>query len=397
MVWLSPIRTEMLPFILICLFSGSAFLGAQTTRDPEIELTDVAAALYATGWEVEKEIVIRPLALPPGLRAGVPAAGPMTAADREALKLLVTEFFSNVFTVTIDGETTAFVPEGVNFIEPDPQNLVEISATAPVPVEDFMILVKYSAPLPRLDSTIAFAWNYFPDGLKTIPVRIADTLGTRLIEVHPGSGRIDAGVKLAMNLRNAPQPPPVPKITKSKTPRAVLACALLVVFLLLFKRWKSAIALGILAAIIWTFISRKPGAAPVSPEQAAEITDSILENVYHAFNISNESAQYDQLETVLDGQALERTFLEVRRTTNQRAEDGSRVHIRNVSVKRAIPHQLSGDMDFTTSCQWETSGKIGHWGHFHDRKNLYRAEVSLAIVDGKWKATKLNLDSRERE
>jgi hypothetical protein len=387
----------MFRLVLIFLFTGALLLGAQSARYPKIEITDVAAALYVTGWEVEKEIVIRPLALPLSLRAGVPEAGSMTAADREALKPLITEFFSRAFPVTINGEPTTFVPEGVKFIEPDTENLVEISATAPVSVEDFMIVIKYSAPLPSLDSTIAFTWNYFPEGVVKIPVRIADTLGTRLIEVQPTSGEIDAGVKLAMNLRNAPLPPPVPEITKAKTPWLTLGTAVLAVLLLIYKRWKSAIALGILAAIIWTFTSRKPGTAPVSPEQAVEITDRILENVYHAFNISDENAQYDQLETVLDGPALESTFLEVRRTTNQRSEDGSRVRVRNVTVKRASPQQEAGELEFTTSCQWETSGKIGHWGHFHNRTNLYSADISLAVSDGKWKATELNLNSRERE
>ncbi len=296
----------MRPLILICLLAGTVFLGAQSTRHPNIEFTDVAVALYVTDWEVEKEIVVRPLALPPSLRTGVPESGLMTAADR--------------------------------------------------------------------------------------------ALGTRLIDVHPTSGQIDAGVMLATKLRNAPQPPPGPEITRGRTPwLLLLGIAGPAVFLMFYQRWKSAITLGILGAIIWTFTSRKPGAEPISPDQAAEITDSILKNVYHAFNISDENAQYDQLKTVLDGPALESTFLEVRRTTNQRSEDGSRVRVRDVTVLRTGPKQNPGELEFTTSCQWETSGEIGHWGHFHDRKNFYSADISLAVIDGKWKATEINLNSRERE
>jgi len=387
-----------MPFlILIFLFTGTAFSGAQSARYPKIELTDVAAALYVTGWEVEKEVVIRPLALPQSLQTGIPKTGLMTAADREMLKPLVTEFFSRVFTVTIDGKSTPFVPDGINFIEPDTENPVDISTTAAVSVEAFMIVIKYSAPLPSLDSTIAFAWDYFPEGVATVPIRIADTLGTRLIEVHPTSGQIDAEVRLAMNLRDAPPPPPIPEITRGIAPWLLLAIAGPAVFLLLYKRWKFAIVLGILAALIWNFLPRKSGSVSVSPAQASEITDRILENVYHAFNLSEESAQYDQLESVLGGPVLESTFLEVRRTTNQRSEDGSRVRVGNVSVLRARPQQTSGTLAFTTSCLWETSGKIGHWGHFHNRKNLYSADISLAVIDGKWKATELNLNSRERE
>lgn len=387
----------MLRLILICLLTGNAVLDAQLARYPKVELTDVAAAIYVTGWEVEKEIVIRPLALPHGLRGGIPETGAMTAAAREALKPLVTDFFSKVFPVSIDGNTVDFVPDEVRFIEPDPGKLIEISGTEPVPVEDFMIMMKSSAPLPSLDSPISFSWSFFPEGMRKIPVRIADTLGTRLIEVGPASGQVDAGVKLATNLRNAPQPPPAPVVTEGRMPWLFIAFAAPASFLLFLKRWKGAIPLAALAGITWAFTSRQPSAEPVSPGQAVEITDRILENVYHAFNISDESAQYDQLNAVLAGPVLESTFLEVRRTTNQRSEDGSRVRVRNVNVLRASPRGATDELGFTTACRWETAGKIGHWGHFHNRKNLYSADISLAVIDGRWKATELNLNSRERE
>lgn len=388
----------MLRLFLFLLLSGNMLPGAErTTEDPEIAVTDVSAALYVGGWEVGKEIIVRPLALPYELRKNVPRSDPMTAADRAALKPLVTEFFSNVFKIIIDGKPISFVPEAVNFIEPDPVNFTEISATAEVPAEDFMIIVKYSASLPRLDSTIAFTWDYFPDGLGNVPIRIADSLGTRLIEVNPASGQVDAGVRLAVNLRDAPKPPPVPEITTGKAPSLALGIAGLSVLLLLFKLWKPAIALGILAATIWFLPGRKLVTEIISPEEAAKITDSILENVYHAFNLPDENTQYDQLKDVLDGTALESTFLEARRTTNRRAEDGSRVRVRTVTVKQATPKQNPGELNFTATCQWETVGDVGHWGHFHRRKNLYSANVSLAVIDGKWKATELDLNSRERE
>jgi len=388
----------MLRLFLFFLLNGSALLRAQVPKeDPEIVVTDVAAALYVSGWEVGKEIVVRPLALPYELRKNVPRSGPMKAADRETLKPLVTEFFSKVFTIIIDGSPASFVPEKISFIAPDPENFVEFSATTEVPAEDFMIIVKYSAPLPSLDSTIAFTWDYFPDGLGKVPIRIADTMGTRLIEVNPASGQVDAGVRLAVNLRDAPEPPPVPEITTGKAPWFALGTAGVTVILLLFKLWKPAIALGILAAIIWLLPRRTLVTETVSPEEAAKITDSILENVYHAFNLPDENTQYDQLENVLDGTALESTFLEARRTTNRRAEDGSRVRVRTVTVTQATPKQEPGELNFTAICQWETVGDIGHWEHFHRRKNLYSAAVSLAVSDGKWKATELDLNSRERE
>jgi len=41
-------------------------------------------------------------------------------------------------------------------------------------------------------------------------------------------------------------------------------------------------------------------------------------------------------------------------------------------------------------------GSAGHWGHIHQWKNRYDAEITIQAVDGVWKLTAMELKDEER-
>ncbi len=45
---------------------------------------------------------------------------------------------------------------------------------------------------------------------------------------------------------------------------------------------------------------------------------------------------------------------------------------------------------------WNVAGSIGHWGHVHQRKNQYRAEINVSPIDGVWKLVDLEILEEER-
>ncbi len=45
---------------------------------------------------------------------------------------------------------------------------------------------------------------------------------------------------------------------------------------------------------------------------------------------------------------------------------------------------------------WNVAGSIGHWGHVHQRRNQYRAELRVAPDDGRWKLVDLEILQEER-
>ena len=41
-------------------------------------------------------------------------------------------------------------------------------------------------------------------------------------------------------------------------------------------------------------------------------------------------------------------------------------------------------------------GSVGHWGHVHTRQNVYDAIMTIAVIDGAWKITGLEVLEEKR-
>ncbi len=48
------------------------------------------------------------------------------------------------------------------------------------------------------------------------------------------------------------------------------------------------------------------------------------------------------------------------------------------------------------TASWNVAGSVGHWGHVHQRKNQYRAEINVSPIDGVWKLVDLEILEEER-
>ena len=55
------------------------------------------------------------------------------------------------------------------------------------------------------------------------------------------------------------------------------------------------------------------------------------------------------------------------------------------------------DEGLEADVEWSVSGSVSHYGHTHYRRNLYRALVGFAVVDGSWKVNRMTMLSEERE
>ena len=86
-----------------------------------------------------------------------------------------------------------------------------------------------------------------------------------------------------------------------------------------------------------------------------------------------------------------------RQHLESRQRDGARVRVNNLRVERSRPGPLDDRLGFEAECSWEVSGRVGHWGHFHDRTNLYRATFVVEPIEDTWKITGLTLHSRDRD
>ncbi len=54
------------------------------------------------------------------------------------------------------------------------------------------------------------------------------------------------------------------------------------------------------------------------------------------------------------------------------------------------------DGGFVAAATWNVAGSVGHWGHVHERRNQYRAELMIRPVGGDWKLTGLEILDEQR-
>ncbi len=49
------------------------------------------------------------------------------------------------------------------------------------------------------------------------------------------------------------------------------------------------------------------------------------------------------------------------------------------------------DQAIQATATWQVRASVGHWGHIHERRNQYQADLRLQPVDGAWKLVGLEI------
>ena len=127
----------------------------------------------------------------------------------------------------------------------------------------------------------------------------------------------------------------------------------------------------------------------VDDDRAEDIVSALLHNVYRAFDFRDEEIIYDTLAHSVNGDLLTETYLETRRGLELASQGGARAKVQEIEM-------LEVDADgegpgFRATSTWNVAASVGHWGHIHQRRNQYVAELRIEPVDGVWKITSLEL------
>ena len=128
----------------------------------------------------------------------------------------------------------------------------------------------------------------------------------------------------------------------------------------------------------------------MNDEKAGEILGALLHNVYRAFDFRDEGTIYDVLERSVTGDLLAQIYLETRRGLELASQGGARAKVKEVALD-ALETAPAEDGAFTARATWQVSGSVGHWGHLHQRRNHYRADLTVAPVDGSWRLTRVEI------
>jgi hypothetical protein len=358
--------------------------------------------LYVEPFEVRKEVVVRPVDMQRLVDLGLDGATTIRAEDWGRVKSGVVDHLIGRAPVVIDGREIEPVLDRVHFIErtlrtsrvlEEPEDLDLLSAVLGV-------IITY--PVTGLPDEVSMAWDLFPERVERIPASPVDEAGGLPTFLSP-----DDHVLRWRNVLTNPtraklvelDPPPGPDPVS--LPVASLACAAAALVCALVLRGRNAGRLGAagllaVAAATWP-VARVPvvppfaKAATLSEDQSSQVCGDLLRNVYRAFDFREEGDIYDVLAKSTDGDLLTDVYLETRRALTLENQGGARARVQEVEVTSTDSTRIGDGPGFTSRCTWEVTGSVGHWGHLHQRRNRYDAELTVVPVDGQWRIAGLEL------
>ena len=132
-------------------------------------------------------------------------------------------------------------------------------------------------------------------------------------------------------------------------------------------------------------------------EDGQAILDSLLKNVYRAFDFRDEEDVYDKLAICVSGELLADLYLEQRKSLVVEQAGGAQAKVEEIAIEDvAVSESAKHDGAIDLKAQWTALGQVGHWGHIHTRQNRYDAIVTIKPVDGAWKIIDLELLEEKR-
>ena len=360
--------------------------------------------LYVEPYEVRVEIIARPRDVQQWEDIGVEGLDTIPVAIQEDVKMRVADFFARNLDFTIDGEPIEPELDRVNFLERTLRTSTVISPARDLDAAAATLGAIFLQPMTDYPQEAKVTWNLFPDRVERIPGAATDEAGPLRFFLQADDN--------VLWWKNFLKNPNVPTLVEVDAPPSTaikgamllswVAVAILGIFVLrnaiLASRgkmpWKKVVATAavLLAAAGGTIgVSSSAG---ISNERAGAIVTALLHNVYRAFDYRDEETIYETLDQSVDGDLLAEIYIETQKRLQLASQGGARAKVQELDLVE-IEAEPAGS-GFLATCTWNLGASVGHWGHIHQRRNQYTAELVIEAVDGVWKITGMELIAEER-
>jgi hypothetical protein len=364
----------------------------------------IASFLYVEPFEVRHEMLVRVRDMSEFVDVGIDDLSEIPAAEAASVKNKIADFLVAHNTVSIDGQARPPIVDRVDFVVAAQRGIQIIDPKEDIDLNTAIVGIIFAYIVDRLPQKVDVDWDVFPAAVERIPATATDPAGplqtflTREDNVHSWTNLLKTyqdPVFVPLDEREVRRKITVPLVT------VLLALAGLVI---LFAAYRSRTAgplfrAGIFGASIVLFIAAAAGqpflrvevAVPTAltprpgAEQAQEMIATLLRNTYRAFDFREEEAVYDKLATSVSGDLLTDVYLQNRRSFEIRQAGGAQARIKEVEIVSVEPMATRAGADLSLRSVWAARGEVDHWGHRHQRRNLYEAIVDLGVVDGAWK------------
>jgi hypothetical protein len=126
------------------------------------------------------------------------------------------------------------------------------------------------------------------------------------------------------------------------------------------------------------------------------VAESLLRNVYRAFDYHSESDIYDALARSVQGDLLADLYLKIKQGLIMQEQGGAVARVQEVNVVKTEPAEAKSRTGFAERVTWQVEGTVEHWGHIHTRVNEYSADLEIEPAGGSWKITAMNVSRQSQ-
>ncbi len=372
--------------------------------------------LYVESYEVRHELLLRLKDIKAWLDLGLANGHFVEDGEKEAVKKKVGEFLLARNPISIDDTHISPQLGRVEFVRFDQSGVVPVTGQGRLETETALVGVMLSYLTEQPAQNIRLQWDLFGENLETRQINLIVGKETFESYVNPKQPFFDWSLDESLNPVPAVEKPSDlietmfldtdqhrPLMTATRVITVIFMAFLVGFSVLLFKprlieqvhvqTWMGMLLILAVGALFHPFpasFAGKTGQVMASSDdgQTKIVLQSLLHNAYRAFQLYDEEKAYDRLSKSLDGDLLENIYLQQRKAIIQQSKGLSgEGQIERIEVLESHIHgegQTPGVL--VVSSRWLAHGTVSHWGHSHERHNLYQARLTLRkIKQAGWK------------
>jgi len=371
--------------------------------------------LYVEPYEVRHEILTRVKDLAAWMDLGLRGNEHIEVDELEPLKQRIGEFLLTKNPVTVDGRALKPILDRTNYLRVGLNGVQILETPERLDVASAIVGVIITYITEGMPQQVDVDWQLFTDQIQRVPATSVDPAGPLPTFLTP-----EDPVHIWNNFLKDYEIPTIQPIEVAgslgeiRIPVVSLLC---LIGLLAAASWAVAngrrrkplrlplavaalcLATGAVAYPLASITISRPAmmAGEVDDERAAALLQTLLKNVYRAFDFREEEDVYDKLALSVGGDLLADVYLQNRRSMSVQQAGGAQAKVKEVTVESASAERLDGDGPrYALHGRWTALGTVGHWGHVHQRKNRYDAVLTIAAKDGTWKIVGLELNDEQR-
>ncbi len=374
--------------------------------------TDPRSYVYIESYEVRHELLLRLKDIKQWLDLGLIDNLYVEESEREGLKTKIGNFLLTKNPLVIDGSTVSPQLDWVEFVHYDRSGVMPVSGEGRLETETALVGVMLSYLTEQPARSVRLQWDLFEESAPARQVSL--NMGKETFDAYMTSKQpvFDWSLDESLNPATFSEddtdlmtdlPTELGHAPSQVSAAWVIAVILIGLSVLLFRpslfrhrhpqTWLGMSLILTVGLLFHPLMGRLAGKVSQNPTTANEsqikaLLQPLLHNAYRAFPLRDEEKAYDRLAKSLDGDLLEAIYLQQRKAILRQSKGlGGEGRVDRIELLESHALGLGqppGVLSVTS--RWLAHGTVSHWGHSHERHNLYQARLTLRLAPGEgWK------------